>query len=301
LIYLNEGPIALNEHGIAGRCKQSIRTFRTALRILLDLDKLTLSDGRLANFRAGKELENVAENRVNAGKGGKKSAEVRNSQPKPLKNNASPQASLQEDRSLKEKTREEEKREEEKKDPPLRVVDDWPSDYGDQFWQAYPRKTEKLEAMKRLSKVRKSGLVTFTDLIAGVRRYAKAVSKNDPQFTKQPSVWLNKGCWADETMPGESKNGQRTGNSRASGHDALLAVATGKARELDRDDTMAGPDAAVGFAFGDGTDGSRSQGNPGSPGCDQRDHHWFESDPQGVREGEIIPPDKNVVGLSGRR
>src|SRR6266704_2040884 len=79
LIYMNEGPIALNEHGIAGRCKQSIRTFRASLKMLLELGKLTLSEGRLANSRAGKELENVAENRVNAGKGGKKSGEVRNS------------------------------------------------------------------------------------------------------------------------------------------------------------------------------------------------------------------------------
>lgn len=189
---------------------------------------------------------------------------------------------------------------EKKKDTSLRS-DDWPTDFGDQFWQAYPRKTEKLAAMKGLSKVRNSGLVTFADLIAGVRRYAKAVSSNDPQYTKQPTVWLNKGCWADETMPGESKNGHRSGNPRASGHDALLAVATGKARELDRDDAVAGPDAEAGFAFGDGADGPGPQGSSGAAGSDQHDYYWPESDCQGVREGEIIPPDQNVVGLSWRR
>jgi hypothetical protein len=112
LIYLNEGPIALNEHGIAGRCKQSIRTFRTSLKALLDLGKLTLSEGRLDNSRAKKELENISDNRVNAGKGGVKSGEVRKSRSKALENKEPEQASLQIDGSQKrreEKTREDNK------------------------------------------------------------------------------------------------------------------------------------------------------------------------------------------------
>lgn len=113
LIYLNEGPIALNEHGIAGRCKQSLRAFRANLKVLLDCGKLEILDGRLSNSRAEKELENLSDNRVNAGKGGKKSGEVRKSRSKPLKNNEPDEAPLQEDRSLKtrlEKTREDETR-----------------------------------------------------------------------------------------------------------------------------------------------------------------------------------------------
>ena len=107
------------------------------------------------------------------------------------------------------------------------LEDDWPDDFGDVFWQAYPRKTEKLEAMKRLSKVRKSGLVTFTELLAGVHRYAKAVSTNDPQFTKHPSVWLNKGCWADETLPGANNgNGNFNGARRSSGADFFAGLAS---------------------------------------------------------------------------
>ena len=196
LIYLNEGPIALNEHGIAGRCKQSIRTFRASLKVLLELGKLTLSDGRLANSRAEKELENVAENRVNAAKGGQKSAKVRNAPDNPLKNNSSDQASLPDDRSLREKTRPEKKREE-NIEPALRA-DDWPEDFGDLFWQAYPRKTEKLAAMKKLASIRKSGIVTFADLMAGVKRYAAAMAGAEMQFVKGPAAWLNAGRWSDE-------------------------------------------------------------------------------------------------------
>lgn len=94
----------------------------------------------------------------------------------------------------------------------LRSTDDWPEDFGDLFWQAYPRKTEKLAAMKKLAGVRKSGLVTFVDLMAGVQRYA--ATKPEPQFTKHPTTWLNAGCWADEVQTGGG-NGSRSHNANS--------------------------------------------------------------------------------------
>jgi uncharacterized protein YdaU (DUF1376 family) len=201
LIYMNEGPIALNEHGIAGRCKQSIRTFRAALKTLLDMDKLTLSDGRLANSRAEKELENVSENRVNASKGGHKSAEVRNSANKPLKINNESQAPLQEDRSL--KTRLEETREEKKETrvPALVFESDWPKEYREEFWREYPKRTDKQAALKKLEQVRRAGSVPWTALIGGVRRYAGKVRGKDQTYTKGPAAWLSAGKWDDEDAP----------------------------------------------------------------------------------------------------
>ena len=44
-----------------------------------------------------------------------------------------------------------------KKETPLRA-DDWPADFGDAFWRVYPRKAEKLAAMKKLANLRKSGI-----------------------------------------------------------------------------------------------------------------------------------------------
>jgi len=121
LIYLNEGPIMLNERGIAGRCNQSMKTFRKHLDELLALGKLSMVDGRIANSRAAVELEAVQKNRENAGKGGKISANVRKNSGNPgispenaerepdksLKNNDAGEAALKSNRSLKEKTREE--------------------------------------------------------------------------------------------------------------------------------------------------------------------------------------------------
>lgn len=107
LIYLNEGPIALNERGIAGRCNLSTKGFRGALEELLQAGKLTLANGQISNSRAEIELENVRNNRKNAGEGGKKSGTARNGPRNQLKTQDTAQAPLPDDRSLKEKTREE--------------------------------------------------------------------------------------------------------------------------------------------------------------------------------------------------
>lgn len=115
MIYLNEGPVALNEHGIAGRCRQSVRAFRRNLEELLTTKKLTLENDRLSNSRADSELGKIETNRENAGRGGEESGKSRrtpNPAAKPLKNNDTGEATLREDRSL--KTREEKTREDEK-------------------------------------------------------------------------------------------------------------------------------------------------------------------------------------------
>jgi hypothetical protein len=106
LIYLNEGPIAHNEHGIAGRCKMHILKFRKCLDHLVTIGKLTINpDHTIDQPRANLELQKIGTNRVNAGLGG-------SSPRKSLKNNDPVEATLHEDRSL--KTREEETREEKK-------------------------------------------------------------------------------------------------------------------------------------------------------------------------------------------
>jgi hypothetical protein len=124
-----------------------------------------------------------------------------------------------------------------KKESPLRV-DDWPADFGDAFWQAYPRKTEKLAAMKKLANLRKSAIVTFVDLIAGVHRYAASVANTEPKYIKQPTTWLNAGCWADE-IPEGGFNGHDFSNNRANqaagpAPTRDIAVFAGMGRALER-------------------------------------------------------------------
>lgn len=71
LIYLNDGPITNNEHGIAGRCNQHILAYRANLAKLIAAGKLTLTDGRLSNERASHELERVHARRMSSAKGGR--------------------------------------------------------------------------------------------------------------------------------------------------------------------------------------------------------------------------------------
>jgi hypothetical protein len=74
---------------------------------------------------------------------------------------------------------------------------DWPRDYREQFWAAYPKKVEKPYALKCLDKVRLRDEVDFAVVLAGVARIDRA----DPKFIKNPSTWLNRGCWTDGEGP----------------------------------------------------------------------------------------------------
>jgi len=56
LIYLHEGPITLNERGIAGRCRQRLEDFRRYLKQLQDAGKITVDDGKICNGRCHSEL-----------------------------------------------------------------------------------------------------------------------------------------------------------------------------------------------------------------------------------------------------
>lgn len=75
---------------------------------------------------------------------------------------------------------------------------DWPADYIDQFWSQYPRRVEKRRTADLLGKLRKQGLVSWDTLMAGVMRYAAAMSGSEMRFIKQPPTWLNAGCWDDD-------------------------------------------------------------------------------------------------------
>ena len=177
LIYLNEGPIALNEHGIAGRCKQSIRSFRKNLEILIDGGKLVLADGRLANLRAAKELEKVGENRINAREGGIKSGEARNADTKPLENNGPSEASLQLDRSL--KTRLEETREEKELCPDAkasRTKLEYSAEFEAEFWAPYPRSANmsKKEAWREWMKLDPSSREAACKAIEPYRKFLRS-------------------------------------------------------------------------------------------------------------------------------
>jgi hypothetical protein len=75
-------------------------------------------------------------------------------------------------------------------------LQDWPKNYREQFWAAYPRKVEKVNAMKALDKVRKTRILKWQILIEAVKHYA--VATHGSKYIKHPATWLNAGCWDDE-------------------------------------------------------------------------------------------------------
>jgi uncharacterized protein YdaU (DUF1376 family) len=192
LIYQNEEPICNNEHGIAGRCKQSLKTYRTALAMLIKLGKLTLQDGRIANVRAEKELKKVDVRRINSARGGKNSAGVPKMRGKPLKGNGQATVTLSAVNSLKDNTRQEDTI----KDSDAHASDDgWPADYGDVFWKLYPNKVGKPKALIKLAACRKRG-ITWSEVIEGLRRYVRDKPPDRPWLN--PETFINQERWGDQ-------------------------------------------------------------------------------------------------------
>jgi Helix-turn-helix domain len=72
-----------------------------------------------------------------------------------------------------------------------------------QWWPQYPLKVEKIPAKKLVKAIiegrRRDGLkATPQELLAGVMRYAAAMTGKELRYIKHPTTWLNKGCWTDE-------------------------------------------------------------------------------------------------------
>ena len=83
------------------------------------------------------------------------------------------------------------------------LVSDWPLDFREKFWDAYPRKVGKLGALRVLERVRWVS-VPWETLISAVRAYSATAN---PQYTKHPKTWLTNGCWDDkpDTRQGNGK------------------------------------------------------------------------------------------------
>lgn len=68
-----------------------------------------------------------------------------------------------------------------------------------EFWQHYPRKVEKIAALKAF--VKASGIVSPAVLIDGARRLAQDPYLPPKQFVPYPASWLNAGGWENEPYP----------------------------------------------------------------------------------------------------
>ena len=65
----------------------------------------------------------------------------------------------------------------------------------DDFWKLYPHKVGKDDAKRSFDRVRKSKMVDFAALMAGLLRYS---AKTDDRPWCNPATWLNQGRWSDQ-------------------------------------------------------------------------------------------------------
>ncbi|MFM0487983.1 replication protein [Paraburkholderia graminis] len=67
----------------------------------------------------------------------------------------------------------------------------------DTFWAAYPRKTEKQDALKAFVKLNPDADL-FEQILRGLEISKKSEQWQNKRFIKHAATWLNKACWTDE-------------------------------------------------------------------------------------------------------
>jgi hypothetical protein len=75
---------------------------------------------------------------------------------------------------------------------------DWPADWQEQFWGAYPRRVGKADAMRRLEKIRAAGKVPFEQILNAALVYRTETQNVEMQYIAHPATWINRGRWEDD-------------------------------------------------------------------------------------------------------
>ncbi|MDX3549559.1 helix-turn-helix domain-containing protein [Streptomyces europaeiscabiei] len=80
------------------------------------------------------------------------------------------------------------------------------------FWSNYPKKKDREEAKKAWIAAIERG-VEPKHMVDAAQAYARERADKDPQYTKFPTTWLNKGCYDDEPDPQPGRHLHAVGDS----------------------------------------------------------------------------------------
>jgi hypothetical protein len=72
------------------------------------------------------------------------------------------------------------------------------------FWEAYPRKTAKSNAIQAFHKLKPDEALVNT-MLAAIEKQKASAQWSDPQFIPHPATWLNGRRWEDEVVSGTGK------------------------------------------------------------------------------------------------
>jgi hypothetical protein len=177
-------------------------------------------------------------------------------------------------------------------------------------------RSQKLEAKKDLESVRAKRATRLPDdwvpseadkLFAFERGMSVEATKTEA--TKFRNYWTAKGgqgatktnwerTWQNWILNSNgAPNGNRSANSRTTGHDAIFAAAAREARKIVGDGDMAGPADEAEFPIGPGPDGGTARGRPGSFGATSAGDDGRKPFGVPIIEGEVIAPDQADAGL----
>lgn len=192
-LIMSEGDaIEQNDRRLAALCLMRPSDMKRIVETLVEKGKiLRQSDGKLSQKRAQSEVERSL-NRIqtaseNGSKGGRPGGKGKGKQQK-----SKPDGSFSEKLTTNNQlsTTNDQRIEEESKDPSS------VPNYFDQFWQSYPKRTDRKMAEKAFAKAEKRA--SPLAVIDGAKAYAESRSGQDPKYTKNAATWLNNDCWEED-------------------------------------------------------------------------------------------------------
>ena len=214
-IYETGAPVGETARTLGRRTGLSERKAGAALERLFEAGKLILTgDGKLDSASTHAEIGWQRERHQDQSAAGRASAARRQLQAGGKKNDASGKS---DDQNGWQKTKQNQRNgltaverpfnhleedTDQKEDKPLsdarktRLHSDFPSNAFDRWYAAWPHKVGKDAAFRKFETIRKSGKVTFAELMAGVQRYI--ATKPPERDWCNPATWLNQGRWADQ-------------------------------------------------------------------------------------------------------
>ena len=86
-----------------------------------------------------------------------------------------------------------------------------------EWWQIYPKKDGKAEALVEYTRTIKAGEATEAELLRGAMREAAKASGKSPRWTKEAVNWLKGKRWTDETparVEGDAERPRRNGRAQ---------------------------------------------------------------------------------------
>jgi hypothetical protein len=297
LIMSEGGAIDFNPRRIGALCLMPHKQVLKIILKLVEMGKLDVTnEGKITQKRAISEVIS-AENRIeiareNGKKGGRPGGKTQSNQ-----QNAKATVSFSEKLTTNHQ-------------PPTINQEDNPttprgaSDEFEAWWRLYPRKESKRAAQQTFNRIRKE--VNFETLEHGVARYAEfcRAEGTAQRFIKQPTTWLNGGCWADELQANGA--GKPTGSPGGSRGDALAAAFAEVGEQAVQGLRSAGMESrgnAGGFADGGIViDGDAGAVEPGHRGAGDRGVDSPDGPTEGHRpqnHGDCVP--ETVSRVPGRR